>query len=307
MVRLRVPGLLLLVASVLLAGFAAPAAAERRYTALGDSYTSGPLIPNQLLDPPGCLRSDHNYPHLTAAALKLSLTDVSCGGAQTRHMTSPQRTGAGTNPPQLDAVRRDTSVVTLGIGGNDIGFSSIIDDCTAFSPTGPVQAGGRPYKYDSCKDYYHRDGEDELAKRIVNTQPKVEEILAQIPVKAPRARVYLRDYPAILPTEDVTPTSTVQCWPQMPVTYEDIPYLRATQERLNAMLDRAANAANTTAGESFASFVATYPGSVNNNACTLPTTRFIEPMTPTSPAAPVHPNARGEAYMADVVRAAIRK
>src|SRR5918998_3913984 len=76
--RLRGSALLLIVVSVLLAAFATPASAARPYTALGDSYTAGPLIPNQTGDPPGCLRSDRNYPHLVANALKLSLTDVSC-------------------------------------------------------------------------------------------------------------------------------------------------------------------------------------------------------------------------------------
>src|SRR5207245_819479 len=42
------------------------------YVALGDSYTAGPLIPEQLPDPMGCFRSDHNYPHLVAAALRVS-------------------------------------------------------------------------------------------------------------------------------------------------------------------------------------------------------------------------------------------
>ena len=289
--RLRLPGLLLLVVGVFLAGFASPAAAQR-YTALGDSYTSGPLIPNQTGDPPGCLRSDRNYPHLTADALSLSLTDVSCGGATTRHMTEPQRTAAGTNPPQLDAVRRDTNVVTLGISGNDIGFSEIIEKCTALTPDGPTQSG-----YDSCKDYYYPEGgEDELERRITETQPKVEKVLKLIHKKAPRAKVYLRDYPAVLPPEGQDPDT---CWQnQMHVTYEDIPYLRGTQEKLNAMLARAA-------ANKEATFVATYPESVNNNACTEPGTRYIEPMTPASPAAPVHPNAKGEAYMAQVVRAAM--
>jgi GDSL-like Lipase/Acylhydrolase family len=294
--RLRGSGLLLIVVAVLLAGFATPASAARPYTALGDSYTAGPLIPNQTGQPPGCMRSDRNYPHLVAAARNLSLTDVSCSGATTDDMFSPQKLEGEDNDAQLDAVRRDTGVVTLGIGGNDIGFTSIVENCTAVSPNGPTKSG---YQY--CEDYYHRNGYDELARRIAETQPKVERVLAGIRTKAPGANVYLRDYPAVLPPRDLTLQSTrEQCWPQMPVTYRDIPYLRATQERLNAMLKSAA-------ANKGATFVATYPGSVDHNACSNPLTRYIEPLTPTSPAAPVHPNARGEAYMADVVRAAIRK
>ncbi len=38
------------------------AAPIQSYVALGDSYTSGPLIPQQQPNPLGCLRSDHDYP-----------------------------------------------------------------------------------------------------------------------------------------------------------------------------------------------------------------------------------------------------
>jgi hypothetical protein len=183
--------------------------------------------------------------------------------------------------------------VTLGIGGNDIGFSEIVDNCTAATPNGPTASGEQ-----HCKDHYVQNGEDELANRIDATKPKVEAVLDAIHKKAPGARVDVVDYPAVLPTKKVTPETKLQCWPEMPVTYEDVPYLRETQERLNAMLAAATSAANATAGESFASFVATYPGSVDHNACVEPETRktrYIEPMVPTRPAAPVHPNADGEA------------
>ena len=40
------------------------------YVALGDSYTSGPLIPNQHGEPIDCGRSDHNYPSLVTEAFK---------------------------------------------------------------------------------------------------------------------------------------------------------------------------------------------------------------------------------------------
>src|SRR4051794_10127159 len=50
-----------------------------RYVALGDSFTSGPLIPRQHGKPFACLRSDHNYPSLVAHALRAGVfADVSC-------------------------------------------------------------------------------------------------------------------------------------------------------------------------------------------------------------------------------------
>ncbi|MFD7713299.1 hypothetical protein ACFV8W_40155, partial [Streptomyces sp. NPDC059786] len=67
-----------------------------RYAALGDSYTSGPLIPQQV--DANCARSDHNYPSIVAAERRVSaFKDVSCGGATTEQMWKSQ----GTNGPQL--------------------------------------------------------------------------------------------------------------------------------------------------------------------------------------------------------------
>src|ERR1700745_3378343 len=82
---------LLISALVALALFAVAAAGARaaNYVALGDSYAAGPLIPNPVL-PLGCLKSDHNYPHLAAPGIGLTLRDASCSGATTVDMTNPQ-------------------------------------------------------------------------------------------------------------------------------------------------------------------------------------------------------------------------
>ncbi len=65
--------------------------APEHYVALGDSYASGPGIPEQRADPIGCQRSTHNYPALLAQALGIrDYTDISCGGAKTDDMTAPQ-------------------------------------------------------------------------------------------------------------------------------------------------------------------------------------------------------------------------
>src|SRR5690349_19526946 len=100
----------LVVAAVALAviftsAVSASAATQRfdHYVALGDSYTAGPLIPLQRLDPVGCLRSTSNYPaQLAVRLLVRSFTDVSCSGADTSNMTAPQNVPLGTNAPQLN-------------------------------------------------------------------------------------------------------------------------------------------------------------------------------------------------------------
>jgi lysophospholipase L1-like esterase len=244
------------------------------YVALGDSYTAGPLIPLQTGQPAGCLRSNHNYPSLVTAALhSSSFKDVSCSGSTTKDMFSPQSVTGGTNPPELDALTGHTDLVTLGIGGNDIGFINIITTCAVQSPTKPLGAG--------CRDYFNRTGKDEIAERIDATKPKVVAVLEAIEKRAPDAKTLVVGYPTILPD------SGPGCFPVIPFSPGDIAYLRQTTKRLNSMLADAAD-------EAGAEYVDTYHSSIGHDVCQLPGTKWVEGLVPTSPAAPVHPNALGE-------------
>src|SRR3954451_19569335 len=136
-------------ASVVLVTSAAAAAALPRYVALGDSYAAGPVIPIQL-PPFGCLKSSNNYGHLAEQQLRFpEFADPTCSGAKTEHMTQTQDVDPGPNPPQFDSLTADTKMVTLTIGGNDIGFSSIARDCTVATPS-----SGSP-----CKDKYTAGGQ----------------------------------------------------------------------------------------------------------------------------------------------------
>src|ERR1700692_17552 len=94
------------------------AATAASYVAMGDSYTSGPKIPTQSSAAGGCDRSSHNYPSDVAAALKLTLTDVSCSGATTADIlnTTEVVSPGPDNPPQLTAVGSGTQFVSLQIG-----------------------------------------------------------------------------------------------------------------------------------------------------------------------------------------------
>ena len=95
-----------------------------KYVALGSSYAAGPGIPTQ--SGGICTRSSHNYPSLVAAKLQLSLVDVSCSGATTANVLT---TSLGPNPPQIDAVTSDASLVTFTVGGNDIGYTATAFSC----------------------------------------------------------------------------------------------------------------------------------------------------------------------------------
>ena len=268
-----------------LAASAAPAGAQTpgRYVALGDSYTAGPLIPNQTLQPLGCLRSDQDYPAEVQRALGFSqFVDASCSGADTGDMTGEQGVWPGPNPPQFDRLTADTTVVTLGIGGNDIGFSSILESCATLEPwTSP------------CRSTYTAGGVDQLAQRIQATAPKLAAVIQGIRQRSPNAHVFVVGYPAILPD------TGYGCWPSLPIAWNDVTYLRSTEKALNAMIAQQA-AANG------AVYVDVYAPSIGRDACRSSSTRWVEPLVPVNAAAPVHPNARGMDGMGAVVAAAIR-
>ncbi|MBA3303489.1 MAG: SGNH/GDSL hydrolase family protein [Acidimicrobiia bacterium] len=280
--RLARRAVVVLLSAVALLGFSA---CEPRpsYVSLGDSFTAGPLIPEQRRDPAGCLRSTNNYPSLVKPDLDVpAFRDPSCSGAKTTHMKNAQDVDPGPNPPQFDKLDKNTSVVSIGIGGNDIGFSSIAKDCAS------LKNEGTP-----CQDKYVVNGVDEIARRIDETGPKVANVLQGIHNRSPNAKVFVVGYPAILPA------SGPGCHPVVPVTDGDVPYLRGIQLKLNAML-------NAQAQSNAATYVDTYTPSIGHDACQLPGTKWVEPPAPTSPAAPLHPNIDGMRGMARVVLATMR-
>jgi lysophospholipase L1-like esterase len=264
--RRRLPWALL-AALIALAALAASASAAS-YVALGDSYAAGPFIPNPVL-PLGCLKSDHNYPHLAAAGIG-PLKDASCSGAKTDDMTNPQSIEIdGPNPPQFNSLQASTEVVSLTIGGNDIGFSEVAQSCITLNPFSSP-----------CRDKYDSGGHDQLAERIEATAPKVAAVLQGIHARSPGARVYVLNYPAIFPE------TGHGCWPQMPVSFSDAPYLRETEQRLDAMIASQAAANGAT-------LVNWYQASIGHDACKSSSVRWVEPLVPNNPAAPIHPNLRG--------------
>jgi lysophospholipase L1-like esterase len=260
--------------------------APTEYVALGDSYVAGPGIPRQNGLPIGCARSDNDYPSMVRTTLRPErFHDVSCSGATTANMTVAQPVPGGTNPAQVDALTAATDLVTVGIGGNDIGFGEIIITCGTVSSSQPLGA--------ACRDHYRQGGTDGLSARIKATAPKVDAVLAAIRKRAPHAQVLLVGYPTILP--DAGPG----CYPVVPFSPGDVAWMRETEKALNAMLAARADHARV-------EFVDTYRTSIGHDVCQVPGRRWVEGLLPTSPAAPAHPNALGMRNSASAVLAAVQ-
>ena len=112
--------------------------------------------------------------------------------------------------------------------------------------------------------------------------------LTQIKERAPHARVYVVGYP------DLLPTGGAGCGGALGITAGDIAFLNREEVRLNGVLEQVARAAGD-------GYVDTYAPSQGHDACAAPASRWLEPLLPSSPAAPLHPNAAGERGMADAV------
>ena len=287
--RSRIALVVLPVAATL--GLAACGPPPDSYVALGDSFTAGPAITPQDPATPGCLRSLVDYPHLIAPDLgQPAFRDVSCSGAQTKDMTQSQDVDPDPdNPPQLDALDASTKIVTLGIGGNDIGFTEIARTCVQRFVE---QKTGSP-----CRDHYNQGGVDEIGNRIAALAPAFAGVLDGIDARSPQAEVFTVGYPAILPE---TTELFALCQAAMPVAEGDVAWLRdEVEKRLNATIEYVTVAHGEV-------YVDTYGPSIGHDACKPVGTRWVEPLVPAMDAAPIHPNRLGMEATADAVRATMQ-
>ncbi|WP_410589630.1 SGNH/GDSL hydrolase family protein [Amycolatopsis sp. lyj-23] len=280
---------ILLTTTATTATAAASAAGQlHHYVALGDSYTSGPFIPAQRYDPLGCGRSTANYPSVVAAALKpAAFTDVSCAGADTGSMTRAQQVPFnGTNAPQLDALRIDTDLVTLGLGGNDYGlFGSLLATCPGLRTGDPT---GNP-----CEKHFTTNGVDTVTTAITGIQPRIGAVLAAIHQRSPGARVLVVGYPRIAPESGYCPDT-------LPFADGDYAWLNRVQSDLNAALEDAAASAD-------AEYVDTFGPSRGHDACARGGSAWINGKNLNIfAAAAYHPLQAGMAGMAAVVLKTLR-
>jgi lysophospholipase L1-like esterase len=243
------------------------------YVALGDSYSAASgVLPPDPAAPTQCVRSLLNYPHVIASRISTQLTDVTCGGAQTKDYFTSQYQRV---PPQLDALTKGTRLVTMTIGGNDGNvFVDTIIDCGSAGLS--TQGQGSP-----CKDRYGSSFDDTIRN---TTYPALVNALTAVHAKAPRAKVAILGYPWVMPPSG-------GCYPIMPVAVGDVPYVRDIQATLNDAVSRAAAATGTT----YVDFSAVSEG---HDACQPIGVRWIEPAVAGTNPVIVHPNALGEAQMA---------
>jgi lysophospholipase L1-like esterase len=266
---------------------ATPAKAPVVYVALGDSFSAGAGIQPQSGGDTGtiCLQSAVNYPHLVAKALgAVRFTDVTCGAATSRNLTGTQFDVSGpARPPQFDALTSDTTLVTLGIGGNDIGLVELAASCINPLPE-PL---GR-----SCAAANNAGGRDLVGQRIRAFVPTYAAILREIHRRAPRARTLLVGYPTAIRRNGCP--GVQPAWPA------DADYVQAKIDQLNGVMAAQAAAHGVT-------FVSLTEATRGHDACADLDRRWMVGVVPASADAPIplHPNAAGHRNTARQVLAAL--
>ncbi|MFD5030365.1 SGNH/GDSL hydrolase family protein [Streptomyces sp. NPDC058405] len=151
----------------------APAqAADGKYVALGDSYAVAPGTWTYDNPDDACRRGPLTYSRLWAAQHpSTAFVEASCSGATTADVLSSQI-------PQLTA---DTTLVTLQVGGNDVGFVDVLTNCIL-----------------TIDDQDCLNGVD-LAKQAAAAylSPALSQTYAAVRAAAPNARVIVVGYPRL--------------------------------------------------------------------------------------------------------------
>jgi lysophospholipase L1-like esterase len=152
---------------------ASPAGAQSSvsYVALGDSYASGVGAGDYISSSGSCDRSPNAYPALWAADNDpASYVSEACSGATTSTVVGGQ----------LSALSSSTTLVSLTVGGNDVGFSSVMETCVIdfWSTSDCVNAV---------------DSAEATANSVL--PGRLDTLLGDIRADAPNAKVVIVGYP----------------------------------------------------------------------------------------------------------------
>jgi lysophospholipase L1-like esterase len=208
--------------TVAAAAHAATTTTPDQYVALGDSYSAGNGAFSTNLNS-ACNRNTYAYPYLTAQQRpNTALTFVACSGAKTTDVVNTQ----------VSSLSASTNIVSITIGGNDVGFSNLIVNCIGWSDA-------------QCKSAV-----DSTNSQIANQLPgELDTAYAAIRQHAPNATVVVLGYPRAFGTN-------YGCSAAAGVDANKVGWLNGVSDNLDATIGARARAA----GFSYQSSIANFTG-----------------------------------------------
>lgn len=183
---------------------------DTEYVALGDSFSAGTGTRASTDD---CYRSPYGYPALIADAQGLTLDYQACSGAVTADVLNSQ----------VGALSSETSLVTMTIGGNDVGFADVVTECAL------------PGWLSDCEGAI-ADGRAILQHDLPG---RYDDVIAAIDAGAPNADVRIAGYPHLFNGQDCNAATFFSA--------EEMAELNAATDELDALVQ----AKTTAAGHTF--------------------------------------------------------
>ena len=189
-------------------------AAPQTLVAIGDSFASGVGSFVYFNDGTNCLRSPFSYPSQLAAATGLPLTLLACSGATT----------ADVRLKQVPLIPEGADLVTVTVGGNDIGYRPVLTTCAQPGFLGncdaAIDAALRPWK---------------------RASGRLTAVYDAVKAEAPGASVVVTGYPAAVQRE-------TDCNPFTFFTTDEMAQLNTATDKLNVAIKSAAEDAGLTFG-----------------------------------------------------------
>ncbi|HLH45648.1 MAG TPA: SGNH/GDSL hydrolase family protein [Acidimicrobiales bacterium] len=257
------------------------------YVALGDSYASGegnpPFIPPTAGN---CDRSEVAYGYLLSGVLEqqgLGFQFPACSGATT---TDVLTTGQYGYPPQVDSISPSTQVMTVTVGGDDVGFSTVLAFC--FLVGCQTAAGYVP----AVKN---------LGRDISLLEPRLVSTYEQLEADAPQATLIVVGYPDLFPPHPgpIVANMCPPAFPDIPVDWGNVGFLAPYERQLDSVVQEAAYQAGATFVDPN---VAGAPYSfLGHDVCS--DSSWFNPLEIVNPDYSYHPTATGQSELEQAVLA----
>ena len=253
-------------------------AGDPEYVALGSSYAAGAGLGKRHTGSPIlCSRSGKGYPQLLARKLDMSIVDMTCSGSVTKHVTAG---GQFFQDAQIRTLSRRTQLVTITVGGNDVGF---VRDLYLFAARNSgLTLGWIVGKFWNGPPPLAQRGLPELNRALVT-------LLDAVKARSPEATVVVATYPTVLPR-------TGTC-PALGLTAGQVQEMRSVEVQLAATTRSAARSRG-------ALLVDMNKLGATHDACsTIPWTKGWGGLAQS----PFHPNVEGARATAEAIFEALRQ
>ena len=277
------------------------------YVALGDSYSAGEgvepyMTGTQDADEGGdrCHRSSDAYSQQMEFSTPVVVRFRACSGARIRDMYATQTTSGGGSSlgPQLapEVLGDDVGLVTLTIGGNDLGFAKVLHHC--FTHRDCMND-----EFDDSFDDGQKSGlrlREWAERRLGELGEDMRTLFTRLRDGAPNSRILVLGYPNLLWSS----------WPDLLAKDCALDVLLLDGNEANEILEfqfRFDQLIDALSARTRVEFINTAPVFINHEPCGAVTPRWLDFIVPgdsrQNPLDPgtMHPNRNGHYVLSRVV------